>query len=64
MQQQLGHSMPMVTLNVYAHLFEDDLDRLYERLDASHSKRPTASRRPDVASTSLATTRLAAETAL
>src|SRR5438552_18237784 len=28
--QQLGHSTPMVTLNVYAHLFEDDLDRLYE----------------------------------
>src|SRR5437870_13765984 len=33
-QQQLGHSTPMVTLNVYAHLFEHDLDRLYEGLDA------------------------------
>jgi hypothetical protein len=25
--KQLGHSTPTVTLNVYAHLFEDDLDR-------------------------------------
>ena len=41
-QQQLGHSAPMVTLNVYAHLFEDDLERLYERLDASHSERQKA----------------------
>jgi integrase len=30
---QLGHSTPTVTLNVYAHLFGDDLDRLYEGLD-------------------------------
>jgi hypothetical protein len=44
--RQLGHNTPMVTLNVYAHLFEDDLDRLYEALDASHSERQTASRRP------------------
>ncbi|MGH2718638.1 MAG: tyrosine-type recombinase/integrase [Actinomycetota bacterium] len=46
-QQQLGHSTPMVTLNVYAHLFEDDLDRLYEGLDAPWSERQTASRRPE-----------------
>jgi integrase len=45
-QQQLGHSTPMVTLNVYAHLFNDDLDRLYEGLDEPFSKRQTASRRP------------------
>ena len=44
--QQLGHNTPMVTLKVYAHLFEDDLDRLYEALDASHSERQMASRRP------------------
>ena len=31
--KQLGHSTPTVTLNVYAHLFEDDLDRLYAGLD-------------------------------
>lgn len=30
---QLGHSTPTVTLNVYAHLFADDLDRLYDALD-------------------------------
>ena len=29
----------MVTMNVYAHLFEDDLDRLYEGLDAKFSER-------------------------
>ena len=32
-QQQLGHSTPTVTLNVYAHLFEDDLEGLYQGLD-------------------------------
>ena len=32
----------MVTLNVYAHLFEDDLERLYEGLDAKFSDRQTA----------------------
>jgi integrase len=52
-QQQLGHSTPMVTLNVYAHLFEDDLDRLYEGLDAKFSERQTASRRPGTASGTL-----------
>ena len=52
----------MVTLNVYAHLFEDDLDRLYEALDASHSERQTVSRRPDVASTSLGATPPTAQT--
>ena len=52
-QQQLGHRTPMVTLNVYAHLFEDDLDRLYEGLDAKFSERRTASRRPGTASGSL-----------
>ena len=49
-QQQLGHSTPIVTLNVYAHLFNDDLDRLYEGLDAPFSKRQTASRRPETLS--------------
>jgi hypothetical protein len=42
----------MVTLNVYAHLFEDDLDRLYEALDARFSERQTA-RRPGAASEAL-----------
>jgi hypothetical protein len=29
-QIQLGHSSPMVTLNIYTHLFSDDLDALWE----------------------------------
>ena len=32
-QQQLGHSSPTVTLNVYAHLFDDDLDQLFDGLE-------------------------------
>jgi integrase len=48
-QQQLGHSTPIVTLNVYAHLFNDDLDRLYEGFDAPVSKPQTAFRRPEAA---------------
>jgi integrase len=32
-QRMLGHSSPTVTLNVYAHLFSDDLDTLAERLN-------------------------------
>jgi integrase len=49
-QQQLGHSTPTVTLNVYSHLFDDDLDRLYEGIDEGYrllsSATRTASRRP------------------
>jgi len=40
----------MVTLNVYAHLFEDNLDRLYEGLDAPLSDPQTAPRPPGAAS--------------
>jgi integrase len=32
-QAQLGHSTPAVTLNVYSHLFADDLDALYRDVD-------------------------------
>ena len=35
--KQLGHSTPTVTLNVYSHLFEDDLDRLFAGLDEMSS---------------------------
>lgn len=31
-QRMLGHSSPSVTLNVYAHLFADDLDAVADRL--------------------------------
>jgi integrase len=36
--QQLGHSTPTVTLDVYSHLFDDDLDRLYEDVDADYGR--------------------------
>lgn len=31
-QRMLGHSSPSVTLNVYSHLFADDLDTVADRL--------------------------------
>jgi integrase len=34
-QQQLGHSTPMVTLGTYTHL-SPDLDQVMEALDAGH----------------------------
>lgn len=33
-QQQLGHQTATVTLNIYTHLFEGDLDDVMDRLDA------------------------------
>jgi len=33
-QQQLGHRNATVTLNIYTHLFEGDLDEVMDRLDA------------------------------
>ncbi|MGH2732314.1 MAG: tyrosine-type recombinase/integrase, partial [Actinomycetota bacterium] len=36
--QQLGHSTPTVTLDVYSRLFDDDLDRLYEDVDADYGR--------------------------
>jgi integrase len=38
-QAQLGHSTPVVTLNVYSHLFADDLDALYRDVDHLWTKR-------------------------
>lgn len=32
--EQLGHSSPVVTLSIYAHVFEGDLDRLFDGFDA------------------------------
>lgn len=34
-QRMLGHSSPTVTLNVYSHLFADDLDTVADRLHAA-----------------------------
>jgi integrase len=35
-QAQLGHSSIQVTLDLYGHLFPDDMDRLAGHLDAAH----------------------------
>jgi site-specific recombinase XerC len=35
-QAQLGHSSIQVTLDLYGHLFPDDMDRLASQLDAAH----------------------------
>ena len=35
-QVQLGHSSPVVTLSTYLHLFPDDLDRLFDEVDATY----------------------------
>jgi integrase len=48
-QQQLGHSTPMVTLGTYTHLFPDDLDQVMEALDAGHrAARMRPQRGPEV----------------
>ncbi|ODU06831.1 MAG: hypothetical protein ABS81_03245 [Pseudonocardia sp. SCN 72-86] len=36
-QRMLGHSSPSVTLDVYSHLFADDLDVIADRLDAART---------------------------
>ena len=35
-QKLLGHASAAMTLDIYASLFSDDLDRVAERLDAAH----------------------------
>ena len=45
-QEQLGHSSPTVTLGVYAHLFEDGLDDLFERVDRAYMRSHAAPTRP------------------
>ncbi len=46
-QEQLGHSSPTVTLNVYAHLFDDDLERLYSGIDERWRRSLAAPPRPE-----------------
>jgi hypothetical protein len=51
-QAQLGHSSIQVTLDLYGHLFPDDMDRLASQLDAAHeaaSGQNAASVRPAAA---------------
>lgn len=46
-QMQSGHSSPTVTLATYTHLFEGDIDHLYDRVDEAHSDRLAAYPRPE-----------------
>jgi hypothetical protein len=46
----LGHQSAAMTLDIYAGLFEDDLDALSDRLYAAISRVPAASLRSDAAS--------------
>lgn len=46
-QRLLGHKDAAMTLNVYASLFEDDLDTVSDRLDAAISAAGAASVRPE-----------------
>ncbi len=53
-QRMHGHKSAAMTLDVYANLFSDDLDRLADRLDAAGSDARTASRRPESSPTVVA----------
>jgi integrase len=46
-QRMLGHKDAVMTLNVYASLFEDDLDDVSDRLDAALVQAAAASVRPE-----------------
>ncbi len=37
-QRMLGHASAAMTLDVYADLFEDDLDAVSDRLEETHSR--------------------------
>jgi integrase len=54
-QRMLGHSSPTVTLGVYSHLFEDDLDRVADRLDDAKTKSRADQVRTDRIATPLRT---------
>jgi site-specific recombinase XerD len=45
-QRMLGHKDAVVTLNLYAALFEDDLDAVSDRLDAAWVQTSCGLRRP------------------
>src|SRR4051794_14194313 len=46
-QRMLGHKDAAMTLNVYASLFEDDLDLVSERLDAAIASAAVSSTCPE-----------------
>jgi integrase len=46
-QKQMGHATAAITLDVYGHLFPDELDSLAERLEALHARAATPARPTD-----------------
>gem|GEM_PF-5614470 len=46
-QRHLWHSSATVTLNTYAHLFPDAMERVVDGLEATYREALTASRRPE-----------------
>nr|WP_276582561.1 site-specific integrase [Cellulomonas sp. RIT-PI-Y] len=48
-QRMLGHATPAITLNVYADLFDQDLDHVLDRMRALIAERRAAAQRPDSA---------------
>jgi hypothetical protein len=46
-QRMLGHKDAAMALNVYASLFEDDLDDVSDRLDSALLEAAAASARPE-----------------
>jgi integrase len=43
-QRQMGHATAAITLDVYGHLFPDELDSLAERLESLHARTATPAR--------------------
>ena len=62
-QRMLGHKDASMTLNVYASLFEDDLDAVSDRLDAAWLDASAASVRPTAGQERLALTTVGGQTA-
>jgi integrase len=48
-QKQMGHATAAITLDVYGHLFPDELDSLAERLEALHARAVATPARPSSA---------------
>jgi len=46
-QRQLGHASATMTLDLYGHLYDDDLDALADALDRKLAESPAPPMRPD-----------------
>lgn len=63
-QRMLGHQDAAMTLNVYASLFEDDLDAVSERLDAAIAKAAVSSLCPETSNDVVSMRRITSGTGL